>query len=48
MEKIEENNQKARKISRVINQTPTPGLEHDKIQAQWASDIPSKSMLKKV
>jgi hypothetical protein len=48
IEKIEENNRKARKISRVVNQTFAPRWEHHKIQAKWASDIPLKSMLKKV
>jgi len=26
---------------------PTLGLEHDKIWAQWASNVPSESMLEK-
>jgi hypothetical protein len=47
-EKTKENNQKATKTGRIINQTPTPGQEHDKIQGQWASDILSKSMLERV
>jgi len=37
-----ENNRKVRKFDRVLNQTPTLGLEHDKIMAWWALDVPSK------
>jgi hypothetical protein len=48
VEKIGENNQKAGKTNQVINQKPTPRLKHDKIRAPWASNIPSKSMLKRV
>jgi len=40
--KIEENNQKARKINQTLNQTPTPGPKHDKIQTRWVSNILSK------
>jgi hypothetical protein len=29
-------------------QTPTPGLEHDKIWAWWASNVPLESMLERV
>jgi hypothetical protein len=42
VEKTREDNRKARKTNRVVNQLPTLGLEHDKIQAQWALDILSK------
>jgi len=48
MEKIGEDNQKIRKIGQFINQALAPRLEHDKIQTQWVSSIPSKNMLKKV
>jgi hypothetical protein len=48
VEKIREDNQKVVKIGRTTNQVPTPSLKHDKIWAQWASSIPSKSMSKKV
>jgi hypothetical protein len=43
-----ENNWKAQKIGQAISQTLTPELKHDKIQAQWASNVPLKSMLEKV
>ncbi len=48
VQKTRENNQKAKKIGRIINQAPTLGLEHDKIQARWALDVPSNNMLEKV
>jgi hypothetical protein len=48
MEKIREDNQNIRKTSQIVNQTPTPKLEHDKIEAQWALNIPLKSMLERV
>jgi hypothetical protein len=48
MKKIGENNQKARKIGLIINQTFTFEPKHDKIQGQWALDIMLKNMLKKV
>ncbi len=48
MEKIKEANQKARKIGQIVNQALTHELEHDRIQAQWVSDILSKSMLERV
>jgi hypothetical protein len=48
VQKTKENNQKVRKISWAINQAPTPRPKHDKIQAQWASNVMSKSMLKRV
>jgi hypothetical protein len=48
MEKIGEDNQKARKIGQIISQAPALGLEHDKIWAQWASNILSKNMLKRI
>jgi hypothetical protein len=48
VEKTEKTNQKFRKISRIINQAPTPGPKHDIIQAQWALDIPLKNMLERV
>jgi hypothetical protein len=47
VEKIGEDNRKVGKINQSISQARTPKLEHDKIQAQWASNIPSKSMLKR-
>jgi len=46
--RIKENNQNIGKTSWVVSQTPTPKPEHDKIQAQWALNIPSKSMLERV
>jgi hypothetical protein len=48
MKKIGEDNQKARKIGQIINQTFTFEPKYDKIRAQWALDIMSKNMLKKV
>jgi hypothetical protein len=30
------------------NQAPTLGLEHDKIQAQWALNVPLENMLERV
>jgi len=47
MEGIGEDNQKARKIGRGISHKFTLGLEHDKIRAQWASNIMSKNMLER-
>jgi len=43
-----EDNQKARKTNRTISQMFAPKLEHDKIQAQWASNISLESMLERV
>ncbi len=40
--------QKAKKFSPIINQMPTPRLEHLKIWTQMALGIVSKSMLEKV
>jgi len=48
LKKIKENNQNIGKIGRIVSQVPTPKPEHDKIQAQGALNIPSKSMLEKV
>jgi len=48
MKKIGEFNRKLEKINRTISQTLTPRPEHDKIQAWWASNIPSKNMLERV
>jgi len=48
MENTKEANQKPRKIGRTIGQALTLRPKHDRIQAQWTSDIPSKNMLKKV
>ncbi len=47
MQKIGENNQKFRKISRVVSQTFTLGSKHDKIQTWWASNVSLKTMLEK-
>jgi len=44
VEKIGENNQKVGKIGRTISQMFTLGPKHDKIRAQLASSILSKSM----
>jgi hypothetical protein len=46
MENIKEVNQKPGKISRIVNQAPTPRLENDRIQAQWASNFPSNNIWK--
>jgi hypothetical protein len=46
MENIKEANQKFGKIGRTVNQAPTHGLEHDRIWAQWASNIPSRACWK--
>jgi len=46
--KIVANNQNVEKIGQVANQAFAFGLEHDKIQARWALDIVSKSMLENV
>jgi len=48
VEKTREDNWKAKKIDRIISQLPIPRLEHDNIQAWWASYILSRSMLKTV
>jgi hypothetical protein len=48
MQKMGENNQKVGKIGQAISQTPIPRPEHDKIWAQWDSDVPMNSMLEKV
>jgi hypothetical protein len=48
MENIEKTSQKPRKIGLTISQALTPKPKHDIIQAQWASNISSKNMLKKV
>jgi len=45
MEKDGENHRKAKKVGWTVNQTPTLGLEHDKIWTQWVSDIMLKNML---
>jgi hypothetical protein len=48
VEKIGEVNWKFGKISWTISQTPTPGLEHDRIWAWWALNILLDDVLKKV
>jgi hypothetical protein len=48
VKKDREDNQKVGKVGQVVNQTPTLGLEHDKIQTRWVSYILSESMLDKV
>jgi hypothetical protein len=48
IEKNKEDNQKVGKISWTINQTPALRPEHDKFRTQWASNVPSKSMLERV
>jgi hypothetical protein len=48
VEKNGEDNQKARKISQIVSQVPTLRLKYDKIRAQWALCILSKSMLERV
>jgi len=45
---IKEANRKPRKVGRVVSQSATLGSKHDKIQAQWALDIPLESMLEKI
>jgi len=47
VEKISENNQQARKVGQVVNRALTLGSNHDKIQAQWVSNISLESMLEK-
>ncbi len=47
VEKIGENNRKVVKTSWIINQVPAPGLEHDKIWTQWASNVALKTMLER-
>jgi hypothetical protein len=39
MQKIREDNQKIGKTSQVVSQALTIGPEHDKIWAQWASNV---------
>jgi hypothetical protein len=46
--KIGVDQQKARKINQIVSQMPTLGPQHDKIQTQWALDIPSERMWKRV
>ncbi len=48
MEKIGEDNRKARKTSWAINQMPTFGLENDKIWTLWALDVLLKNMLNNI
>jgi hypothetical protein len=48
VQKTRENNRKAVKIDRIINQSPTFGREHDKIRAWWASYVLWGSMLEHV
>jgi hypothetical protein len=48
VEKTGEDNQKAKKIGQIINQAPTPEPKHDKIRAQWASNVPLENMLERV
>jgi hypothetical protein len=48
VEKTKEVSQKPKKIGQIVSQTPALGPKHDKIWAQWASNILSKSMLKRV
>jgi hypothetical protein len=48
VKKIGEDNEKARKTSRVISQVLAPGPKHDKIWAGWASNVMLENMLKKV
>jgi len=43
MEKDGEDHRKAKKVGWIVNQTPTLGLEHDKIWAQWVSNIMLKA-----
>jgi len=41
-------NRKLEKINRIVNQALAPRPKHDRIRAQWALDILSKSMLERV
>jgi hypothetical protein len=43
-----EYNQKVGKVGRVISQMLTPRPKHDKIRAQWVSNMKLESMLKRV
>jgi hypothetical protein len=45
VEKTMEVNQKFVKIGKVMRQTSTFGSKHDKIQVQWALNIPLEIML---
>lgn len=47
MEKDVKDNQKAKKVGLIINQTSTLGPEHDKIWTQWVLIIVSNNMLKR-
>jgi hypothetical protein len=47
VEKIKENNRKARKIGWVVSQAPALKLEYDKMWTRWALDISLENMLKK-
>jgi hypothetical protein len=48
VEKTREASWKLRKIGLIVSQTFTPWLEHDKIWAQCALDIPLENILEKV
>jgi hypothetical protein len=48
VEKNGKYNQKVGKIGQVVRQMPAFGLKHDKIWAQWVSNIPSEIMLERV
>jgi len=48
MEKTKEANQKFGKIGQIISQALTLGPKHDRIWAQWVSNILPESMLEKV
>jgi hypothetical protein len=48
VQKIGEDNWKARKISRIVNQTLALRLKHDKIWAWWSLDVPLENILGKV
>jgi hypothetical protein len=47
VEKFGENNQKDGKINWIVNQVPTLGPKHDKIQARWVFNILLESMLER-
>jgi hypothetical protein len=48
MQNPRENNQNVGKNGRVVSEMITLGLEHDKIWAQWASNVSLEGMLERV
>jgi hypothetical protein len=48
MEKTEEASQTPKKLDRIVSQALALGPKHDRIQAQWASNILLENMLERV